>query len=175
MNDMLPADSPLWEWFEAIVADWLRATATGRSAHRSSSRTELFVRGIGEVTDIVEKEMYSFDRQAERRRLTLRPEGTAGVVRAASSSTTSYNGRSALWYDRTRCSATNGRRRAATGSSTRSTSKRSALPARHRRRTDRDAARALARSSALDSGHLIRSRSTRLGQFRRARRVTGAT
>jgi len=81
MNDLLPAEAPLWEWFEARVADWLRSYGYQQIRTPIVEYTELFVRGIGEVTDIVEKEMYTFaDRKG--RSLTLRPEGTASVARA---------------------------------------------------------------------------------------------
>ena len=90
--------------------------------------TALFVRGLGEVTDIVEKEMYSFEDAMNGDELTLRPEATAGIVRAMIEHNALYNGPHAPVDDRRRCSATSGRRRAATASSTRSTSRRSALP-----------------------------------------------
>ena len=80
MNDILPPDSAMWEWFESKVRDLM-----GRFAYRNIRTpivepTALFVRGLGEVTDIVEKEMYSFEDKLNGEHLTLRPEGTAGVV-----------------------------------------------------------------------------------------------
>ncbi len=81
MHDLLPSDSPQWQYLEKTVGDVL-----GRYGYRELrtpvvEKTELFKRSIGEVTDIVEKEMYTFeDRNGDS--LTLRPEGTAGCVRA---------------------------------------------------------------------------------------------
>ena len=73
MNDMLPADAPLWEWFEARVTDWLRSYGYQQIRTPIVEYTELFVKGIGEVTDIVEKEMYSFEDKINGEHLTLRP------------------------------------------------------------------------------------------------------
>ena len=72
------------------------------------------MRGLGEVTDIVEKEMYSFVDAMNGDRLTLRPENTAGVVRAVIEHNLLYDGGKRLFYGSGRCSATSGRRRAAT-------------------------------------------------------------
>ncbi|MBL4609930.1 MAG: histidine--tRNA ligase, partial [Pseudomonas sp.] len=81
MNDVLPADSALWQYFERTVADLLTAYGYQQVRMPIVEPTELFKRSIGEVTDIVEKEMYTFaDRNGDS--LTLRPEGTAGCVRA---------------------------------------------------------------------------------------------
>ncbi len=81
MNDILPADSPLWLYFERTVADLLATYGYQQIRLPIVEPTELFKRSIGEVTDIVEKEMYTFaDRNGDS--LTLRPEGTAGCVRA---------------------------------------------------------------------------------------------
>ena len=81
MNDVLPADSALWQYFERIVADLLTGYGYQQVRMPIVEPTELFKRSIGEVTDIVEKEMYTFaDRNGDS--LTLRPEGTAGCVRA---------------------------------------------------------------------------------------------
>jgi len=98
MNDILPPDSARWEWLEAIVRDLM-----GRYAYRNIrtpivEQTALFVRGIGEVTDIVEKEMYSFEDRLNGERLTLRPENTAGVVRAVTEHSMLYDGGKRLWY-----------------------------------------------------------------------------
>ena len=83
MNDILPPESARWEWFEDKVrAPDARATATRNMRTPIVEPTALFVRGLGEVTDIVEKEMYSFEDAMNGDRLTLRPEDTAGVVRA---------------------------------------------------------------------------------------------
>jgi len=81
MNDILPADSALWQYFERTVADLLTGYGYQQIRLPIVEPTELFKRSIGEVTDIVEKEMYTFDdRNGDS--LTLRPEGTAGCVRA---------------------------------------------------------------------------------------------
>ncbi len=81
MNDVLPADSALWQYFERTVADLLSGYGYQQVRMPIVEPTELFKRSIGEVTDIVEKEMYTFaDRNGDS--LTLRPEGTAGCVRA---------------------------------------------------------------------------------------------
>ncbi|MEE8057326.1 MAG: histidine--tRNA ligase [Pseudomonadales bacterium] len=80
MNDLLPVDSPLWQYLEATVSDVLGRYGYQEIRFPILEQTALFKRSIGEVTDIVEKEMYSFDdRNGES--LTLRPEGTAGCVR----------------------------------------------------------------------------------------------
>ena len=98
MNDILPPDSARWEWLEAIVRDLM-----GRYAYRNIrtpilEQTALFVRGIGEVTDIVEKEMYSFEDRLNGEALTLRPENTASVVRAVTEHSLLYDGGKRLWY-----------------------------------------------------------------------------
>ena len=82
MSDVLPANTPHWHFFEATVARLLDAYGYEEIRMPVVEATALFSRSIGEVTDIVEKEMYSFDdRNGDS--LTLRPEGTAGCVRAA--------------------------------------------------------------------------------------------
>jgi histidyl-tRNA synthetase len=102
MNDILPPESARWEWLEATVRDLM-----GRFAYRNVrtpilEHTALFVRGIGEVTDIVEKEMYSFqdrsDKYGDNDHLTLRPENTAGLVRAVIEHNMLYDGGKRLWY-----------------------------------------------------------------------------
>jgi histidyl-tRNA synthetase len=102
MNDILPPESARWEWLEATVRDLM-----GRYAYRNVrtpilERTALFVRGIGEVTDIVEKEMYSFEDRADKNgkfeHLTMRPENTAGLVRAVIEHNMLYEGPKRLWY-----------------------------------------------------------------------------
>ncbi len=81
MNDILPTDSALWQYFESTVAKVLAGYGYQQIRLPIVEPTELFKRSIGEVTDIVEKEMYTFaDRNGDS--LTLRPEGTAGCVRA---------------------------------------------------------------------------------------------
>ena len=82
MNDILPDETPCWQWVERTVGRLLASYGYGEIRLPVVEQTELFRRSIGEVTDIVEKEMYTFDdRNGES--LTLRPEGTAGCVRAA--------------------------------------------------------------------------------------------
>jgi len=97
MNDVLPDETPLWEWFEARVADWLRSYGYRQIRTPVVEHTEVFVKGIGEVTDIVEKEMYSFEDRLNGEQLTLRPEFTAGVVRAAIEHNLTYEAPRRLW------------------------------------------------------------------------------
>lgn len=97
MNDLLPAQSPVWEWFEARVTDWVRSYGYQQIRTPVLEHTDLFVRGIGEVTDIVEREMYSFEDRANQERLTLRPEFTAGTVRAAVEHSLTYDGAKRVW------------------------------------------------------------------------------
>ena len=81
MNDILPDETPYWQLLESTVGDLLASYGYGEIRLPMVEQTELFSRSIGEVTDIVEKEMYSFaDRKGDS--LSLRPEGTAGCVRA---------------------------------------------------------------------------------------------
>ena len=97
MNDLLPAQSPVWEWFEARVVDWLRSYGYQQIRTPVLEHTDLFVRGIGEVTDIVEREMYSFEDRGNKERLTLRPEFTAGTVRATVEHNLTYDGPKRVW------------------------------------------------------------------------------
>ncbi len=97
MNDLLPAESALWEWFEARVADWLKSYGYQQIRTPIVEYTELFVRGIGEVTDIVEKEMYSFEDRLNGENLTLRPEFTAGVIRAVVEHNLTYDAPKRIW------------------------------------------------------------------------------
>ena len=80
MNDILPPDSAHWEWLESKVREVMARFAFRNIRTPIVEPTALFVRGIGEVTDIVEKEMYSFEDRLNGEHLSLRPEGTAGVV-----------------------------------------------------------------------------------------------
>jgi histidyl-tRNA synthetase len=98
MNDVLPDDSPLWEFFEDTVREVFRRYGYRNIRTPIVERTELFVRGVGEVTDIVEKEMYSFIDAMNGDQLSLRPEGTAPTVRAALEHNLLYNGPQKLWY-----------------------------------------------------------------------------
>jgi histidyl-tRNA synthetase len=97
MNDLLPAEAPVWEWFDARVADWLRSYGYRQIRAPLLEVTEVFVRGIGEVTDIVEKEMYSFEDRLNGEQLTLRPEFTAGIVRAAIEHNLTYEAPQRVW------------------------------------------------------------------------------
>lgn len=83
MKDILPPDSAKWQHLEAIVHDWLAAYGYLNMRTPILEHTRLFTRGIGEVTDIVEKEMYSFVDPLNDDRLTMRPEFTAGIVRSS--------------------------------------------------------------------------------------------
>ena len=82
MNDALPGQSARWEQLESLVRDWLRAYGYRNMRTPILEHTRLFTRGIGEVTDIVEKEMYSFTDSLNSESLTMRPEFTAGIVRS---------------------------------------------------------------------------------------------
>ncbi len=106
MNDILPAgvprtdrlpDSALWAWFESVVRRVLGRYSYQAIVTPVVEPTALFVRGLGEVTDIVEKEMYSFQDAMNGDRLTLRPEATAGIVRAMIEHNALYNGPLRLW------------------------------------------------------------------------------
>jgi histidyl-tRNA synthetase len=98
MHDILPDQAPLWESFEAAVRAWLGVYGYENIRMPILERTELFVRSIGEVTDIVEKEMYTFVDQLNGESLTLRPEGTASCVRAAIEHHLLYGGPRRLFY-----------------------------------------------------------------------------
>lgn len=98
MNDVLPADAPLWEYFEKTVQGVLRGYGYQQIRTPIVEHTQLFTRGIGEVTDIVEKEMYSFEDRLNGEQLTLRPEGTAAAVRASIEHNLLYDGPKRLWY-----------------------------------------------------------------------------
>lgn len=98
MNDLLPPDSAVVEWFEAKVRDLMSRFAYRNIRTPIVERTPLFVRGLGEVTDIVEKEMYCFEDRLNGDPLTLRPEATAGVVRAALEHSLLYDGGKRLYY-----------------------------------------------------------------------------
>ena len=97
MNDLLPEQSPVWQYFECQVHQVLSSYGYREIRMPVVEQTELFKRSIGEVTDIVEKEMYTFnDRNGDS--LTLRPEGTACCVRAAEQHGLLYNQTQRLWY-----------------------------------------------------------------------------
>lgn len=96
MNDVLPDDAPLWAFFEDTVKEVFDQYGYRNIRTPIVEKTELFVRGVGQVTDIVEKEMYTFDDNGES--LSLRPEGTAPTVRAALEHNLLYDGPKRLWY-----------------------------------------------------------------------------
>ena len=98
MNDVLPDQAPLWEFFEDTVRGWLAQYGYSSIRMPILEKTELFVRSIGEVTDIVEKEMYTFVDQLNGESLTLRPEGTASCVRAMIEHNLLYNGPQRVFY-----------------------------------------------------------------------------
>ena len=97
MNDLLPEHSATWQYVEATLARMLGAYSYREIRFPILEKTDLFKRAVGEVTDIVEKEMYSFDdRNGDR--LSLRPEGTAGCVRACIQNGLLHNQTQRLWY-----------------------------------------------------------------------------
>ncbi len=98
MNDILPDEAQFWLWFEDNVREWLEAYGYRNIRMPLVEPTALFKRAIGEVTDIVEKEMYSFEDSLNGDQLTLRPEGTASCVRAALQHNLLYNASQRLWY-----------------------------------------------------------------------------
>lgn len=98
MNDILPGESDLWLWFEQTMIDWLHGYGYRNIRMPLLEPTPLFKRAIGEVTDIVEKEMYSFVDSMNQEELTLRPEGTASCVRAVLQHNLLYNAPQRLYY-----------------------------------------------------------------------------
>lgn len=97
MHDILPEQSPLWQFFESTIKSLLSSYAYSEIRMPVVESTDLFCRSIGEVTDIVEKEMYTFaDRNGDS--LTLRPEGTASCVRACIQHGLLHNQQQRLWY-----------------------------------------------------------------------------
>ena len=98
MNDCLPDQADTWQGFEAIVRDWLRRYGYREIRTPILEQTGLFKRAIGEVTDIVEKEMYTFVDELNGESLALRPEGTASSVRAVIQHNLLYDGGKRLWY-----------------------------------------------------------------------------
>jgi histidyl-tRNA synthetase len=98
MNDILPEEAELWLWFEEVVRDWLHGYGYRNIRMPLVEPTALFKRAIGEVTDIVEKEMYSFEDALNGDHLTLRPEGTASCVRAVLQHNLLYNAPQRLYY-----------------------------------------------------------------------------
>ena len=102
MNDILPPESARWEWLESVVRRVMASHAYRNIRTPIMEHTQLFTRGLGEVTDVVEKEMYSFqdrqDQHGNAEHLSLRPESTAGVVRAVAEHNLLYEGGKRLYY-----------------------------------------------------------------------------
>ena len=98
MNDLLPADAAQWAHLEHVLRDLTRAYGYEFLRTPIVEATAVFQRGIGEVTDIVEKEMYSFEDRLNGEQLTLRPEGTAAIVRSVIENNLKYEGPKRLWY-----------------------------------------------------------------------------
>ncbi|WOT06195.1 histidine--tRNA ligase [Shewanella youngdeokensis] len=97
MNDILPTQSPIWQKLETVLRETVSSYGYSEIRTPIVESTDLFKRSIGEVTDIVEKEMYTFDdRNGDS--LTLRPEGTASTVRAGNEHGLLYNQEQRLWY-----------------------------------------------------------------------------
>lgn len=97
MNDLLPEQSATWQYLEKTVANVLARYSYSEIRFPVLEQTELFKRSVGEATDIVEKEMYTFaDRNGDM--LSLRPEGTAGCVRACNENGLLHNQIQRLWY-----------------------------------------------------------------------------
>ncbi|MBE2894039.1 histidine--tRNA ligase [Spirabiliibacterium falconis] len=97
MNDCLPNQTPVWQWLEKTVRGVLAQYGYSEIRMPIVESTPLFKRAIGEVTDVVEKEMFTFD-DRDNESLTLRPEGTAGCVRAGIEHGLLYNQEQRLWY-----------------------------------------------------------------------------
>jgi histidyl-tRNA synthetase len=98
MNDILPGEAELWLAFEAKVEAWLERYGYRNIRMPLVEHSQLFKRAIGEATDIVEKEMYSWRDELNDEQLTLRPEGTASCVRAAIEHSLLHDGPKRLWY-----------------------------------------------------------------------------
>lgn len=102
MNDILPPESARWEWLEAVVRRVMAEYAYRNVRTPIMELSQLYTRGLGEVTDIVEKEMYAFEDRADQHgradHLALRPEGTAGLVRAVGEHNLLYDGGKRLYY-----------------------------------------------------------------------------
>lgn len=101
-NDLLPPQSERWQWFEGIVRAAMAAYGYRNARTPILEQTQLFVRGLGEVTDVVEKEMYTFedrsDKHGDAASLSLRPENTAGMVRAVVEHNLLYDGGKRYYY-----------------------------------------------------------------------------
>ncbi|MDE2614326.1 MAG: histidine--tRNA ligase [Burkholderiales bacterium] len=97
MNDLLPDEAAKWEWVEGVMRALLARWGYRNLRTPIVEPTALFVRGLGEITDIVEKEMFSWVDAMNDDRLTLRPEATAGIVRAVNEHNALYNGPLRIW------------------------------------------------------------------------------
>jgi len=97
MNDVLPGDTSFWRYVEGVFQECMSRYGYQEIRFPLIESTQLFKRTIGEVTDIVEKEMYTFD-DLNGESITLRPEGTAGCVRACIENGLLYNQQPKLWY-----------------------------------------------------------------------------
>ena len=97
MNDLLPEQAAHWEWVEGVMRALLARWGYRNLRTPVVEPTALFVRGLGEVTDIVEKEMFSWVDAMNDDRLSLRPEATAGIVRAVVEHNALYNGPLRIW------------------------------------------------------------------------------
>lgn len=98
MNDILPDQTPRWQWLETRLREWLSTFGYQEIRTPIVEQAALFSRAIGEVTDIVEKEMYVFTDALNGEQLALRPEGTASCVRAVIEHSLLYQGARRLWY-----------------------------------------------------------------------------
>ena len=97
MKDLVPEETPLWEKVEGVLRETVESYGYSETRMPILEKTDLFVRSIGEVTDVVEKEMYSFE-DVGGDKLSLRPEGTAGCVRACNEHGIIHNQERRLWY-----------------------------------------------------------------------------
>ena len=98
MNDMLPQDAPIWQYVVKTAVEVLERYGYQEIRTPILENTRVFTRGVGEVTDIVEKEMYSFTDSMNGDQLTLRPECTSAVVRAVNEHNLLYGTTQRLWY-----------------------------------------------------------------------------
>lgn len=98
MNDILPNESERWLYLEEIIRQIMIAYGYAQIRTPIVENTGVFTRSLGEVTDIVEKEMYSFEDRLNGEQLTLRPEGTAGTIRSVVEHSLLYNATQKLWY-----------------------------------------------------------------------------
>src|SRR5512132_1839601 len=97
MNDVLPDEAAIWEFLEDTTRDVFRQYGYRNIRMPVVEPTPLFVRAIGEVTDVVEREMYTFEDKLNGESLTLRPEATAGIVRAAIEHNLTYERPQRVW------------------------------------------------------------------------------